>query len=77
MAALAAASPANIVTARNELTLRQAAEACNIGYCTQSEGTIGGAGGSSVTVKTVDKLVATAKKEGPLTIIITSYGTQQ
>ncbi|KAK1525690.1 pectate lyase B [Colletotrichum costaricense] len=70
MAALAAASPANIVTARNELALRQAAEACNIGYCTQGEGTTGGAGGSSVTVKTVDELVAAAKKEGPLTIVI-------
>ncbi|KAJ0328653.1 hypothetical protein COL5a_004970 [Colletotrichum fioriniae] len=70
MAALAAASPASIVTARNELALRQAAEACNIGYCTQGGGTTGGAGGSSITVKTVDELVAAAKKEGPLTIVI-------
>ncbi|GKT94654.1 pectate lyase [Colletotrichum tofieldiae] len=69
MAALAAASPTNIINARNELALRQAAEACNVGYCTQNGGTTGGAGGSSVTVKTVDELIAAAKKAGPLPLL--------
>ncbi|KAH0430415.1 hypothetical protein CcaCcLH18_07795 [Colletotrichum camelliae] len=70
MAALAAASPTNILSARNELARRQAAEACNIGYCTENGGTTGGAGGDTVTVKSADELVAAAKKEGPLTIVV-------
>ncbi|KAK2016240.1 pectate lyase [Colletotrichum eremochloae] len=70
MAALATASPANTIDARNELALRQAAATCNVGYCTRNGGTTGGAGGSSVTVKTVDELVAAAKKTGPLTIVV-------
>ncbi|KAF6828850.1 pectate lyase [Colletotrichum plurivorum] len=70
MAALAAASPTNIISARNEVARRQAAEACNIGYCTENGGTKGGAGGETVTVKTVDELLAAAKREEPLTIIV-------
>ncbi|KAK2002757.1 pectate lyase [Colletotrichum falcatum] len=70
MAALAIASPAKTANARRELAPRQAAEACSIGYCTQNGGTTGGAGGSSVTVKTVDELVAATKRTGPLTIVV-------
>ncbi|CCF40509.1 pectate lyase [Colletotrichum higginsianum] len=67
---LTVASPVNIISARNQLALRQASEPCTIGYCTQNGGTTGGAGGASVTVSTVDQLVAAAQKEGPLTIFV-------
>ncbi|OLN83079.1 Pectate lyase plyB 3 [Colletotrichum chlorophyti] len=69
-AALAMASPTNIISARNEVARRQATEACPIGYCTQNGGTTGGAGGQTVTVKTAAELIAAAKREEPLIIIV-------
>ncbi|TLS26873.1 hypothetical protein PpBr36_04794 [Pyricularia pennisetigena] len=64
---LVAASP---LETREELIKRQASQACNIGYCTQNGGTRGGAGGSTVTVKTLSALTEAAGRSGPLTIIV-------
>ncbi|ELQ44360.1 pectate lyase, partial [Pyricularia oryzae Y34] len=64
---LVAASP---LETREELIKRQANQACNIGYCTQNGGTRGGAGGSTVTVKTLSALTEAAGRSGPLTIIV-------
>ncbi|KAH8670848.1 pectin lyase fold/virulence factor [Xylariales sp. PMI_506] len=67
LAGLAAATPTNL---RNALARRAAADACDIGYCTQNGGTTGGASGETVTVTDVDSLVTAAKSDDPMTIII-------
>ncbi|KAM5346119.1 hypothetical protein ACJ41O_009124 [Fusarium nematophilum] len=67
LATLAVGSP---VEHPNTIAKRQAQVACSVGYCTQNGGTTGGAGGSTVTVKTVDALVEAAKRDGPLIIIV-------
>ncbi|KAI9372860.1 putative pectate lyase B [Aspergillus egyptiacus] len=68
-AAWATASPAKPLSSR-ELTRRQAAESCPIGYCTENGGTTGGAAGDTVTVSDLDSLTEAAESEEPLTIIV-------
>ncbi|KAI5864109.1 polysaccharide lyase family 1 protein [Durotheca rogersii] len=70
LAAVAAASPHSLLTARNLAARALAAEACSVGYCTQNGGTTGGSAGQTVTVTTVDALTQAAKQDGPLTIIV-------
>ncbi|KAI0121572.1 polysaccharide lyase family 1 protein [Hypoxylon sp. NC0597] len=70
LAALVTASQHGLLDSRNEIAIRQASEACSIGYCTQNGGTTGGAGGETVTVTDVDGLVNAANQDGPLTIIV-------
>ncbi|KAI9157885.1 putative pectate lyase B [Paramyrothecium foliicola] len=67
--AAAAASPLRKLDAR-EVTKRQAAEACDIGYCLENGGTTGGAAGETVTVSDLAALTEAAESEGPLTIIV-------
>lgn len=67
LATVAVASP---IESREELIKRQSKEACSVGYCTQNGGTTGGAAGETVTVTSVDALIEAAKRDGPLTIIV-------
>lgn len=53
-----------------DIAKRQAQVACSVGYCTQNGGTTGGAGGQTVTVTTVDQLVAAALRTEPLIIVV-------
>ncbi|GES65439.1 pectate lyase plyB [Aspergillus terreus] len=69
LAAIATASPVSDLNSR-ELTRRQAAESCPIGYCTQNGGTTGGAAGDTVTVSDLASLTEAAESETPLTIIV-------
>ncbi|KAG2421509.1 pectate lyase precursor [Aspergillus terreus] len=69
LAAIATASPMSDLN-RRELTRRQAAESCAIGYCTQNGGTTGGAAGDTVTVTDLAGLTEAAESETPLTIIV-------
>ncbi|KAL8284535.1 hypothetical protein RB600_009102 [Gaeumannomyces tritici] len=64
---LAVASP---VPEEHELARRQASQACNLGFCTQNGGTTGGAGGSTMTVRTLSQLQEAAGRPGPLTVIV-------
>lgn len=66
LATLVAAAPLE----QTEVIKRQAAQACDIGYCTQNGGTTGGAGGQTVTVTNVADLEAALKRKEPLTVII-------
>ncbi|KAF4445824.1 pectate lyase plyb [Fusarium austroafricanum] len=66
-ATLALGSP---LESRDALFKRQAAEPCTVGYCTQNGGTTGGAKGQTVTVTSVAALIEAAKRDGPLTIIV-------
>ncbi|KEY73480.1 hypothetical protein S7711_07504 [Stachybotrys chartarum IBT 7711] len=68
-AAAAAASPVKLQA--REVTKRQAAEACPIGYCLENGGTTGGAAGETVTVSDLASLTEAAESDGPLTIIVT------
>ncbi|KAI1213670.1 polysaccharide lyase family 1 protein [Annulohypoxylon truncatum] len=70
LAAIASASPYNLLETRNKIASRQASEACSIGYCTQNGGTTGGLAGETITVTDVDSLTEAAGQEGPLTIIV-------
>jgi pectate lyase len=45
-------------------------EACNIGYCTMNGGTTGGAGGTTVTVTTLDAFKAAAQGDKKTIIIV-------
>ncbi|KAF4460427.1 pectate lyase plyb [Fusarium albosuccineum] len=67
LATLAVGSP---VEAPNTIAKRQAKEACSVGYCTQNGGTTGGAAGETITVNSVSALIEAAKRDGPLTIIV-------
>lgn len=70
LATIATCSPLNSLNSRSELTRRQAAESCPIGYCTQNGGTTGGAAGGTVTVSDLASLTEAAESETPLTIIV-------
>lgn len=67
LATLVVGSP---IDSKDVVLKRQAAEACSVGYCTQNGGTTGGAAGSTITVTTVAALIEAAKRDGPLTIIV-------
>lgn len=67
LATIAVAAP---VEQAHEIIKRQASEACTVGYCTQNGGTKGGAGGATVTVKTVAELETALKRKEPLVVII-------
>ncbi|KAH6686767.1 pectin lyase fold/virulence factor [Plectosphaerella plurivora] len=67
LATLVVAAP---VEQAHEIIKRQASESCTVGYCTQNGGTKGGAGGASVTVKTVAELETALKRKEPLVVII-------
>ncbi|KAH7230735.1 hypothetical protein FSOLCH5_003593 [Fusarium solani] len=67
LATVAVASP---IESRDELIKRQSKEACSVGYCTQNGGTTGGAAGETITVNSVAALIEAAKRDGPLTIIV-------
>ncbi|KAH6988967.1 family 1 polysaccharide lyase [Ilyonectria sp. MPI-CAGE-AT-0026] len=67
LATLVVGSP---IDSSDAVLKRQAAEACSVGYCTQNGGTTGGAAGSTITVNTVAALIEAAKRDGPLTIIV-------
>ncbi|KAL3481242.1 putative pectate lyase B [Aspergillus californicus] len=69
LAAVATALPSKELSSR-ELTRRQAAESCPIGYCTENGGTTGGAAGDTVTVTDLESLTEAAESDEPLTIII-------
>jgi pectate lyase len=67
--AAAVSSPLHRIDVR-EVTKRQAAEACPIGYCLENGGTSGGSEGETVTVSDLAGLTEAAESEGPLTIIV-------
>lgn len=69
-ASFAVASPAKILSSRNEIARRQATEACATGYCLENGGTTGGASGETVTVSDLASLQEAAESEGALTIIV-------
>ncbi|RYP68716.1 hypothetical protein DL769_005437 [Monosporascus sp. CRB-8-3] len=70
VATLASASPTKLLSTRNEITRRQAAEPAPYGYATLNGGTTGGAAGSTVTVSDLSSLKEAAESDGPLTIIV-------
>ncbi|RYO86536.1 hypothetical protein DL766_003019 [Monosporascus sp. MC13-8B] len=70
VATLASASPTKLLSTRNEIARRQAAEPAPYGYATLNGGTTGGAAGSTVTVSDLSSLKKAAESDGPLTIIV-------
>lgn len=70
LAAITSASPTKLLSARNELARRQAAEPAPIGFATLNGGTTGGAAGETVTVSDLAALTEAAESEEPLTIIV-------
>ncbi|RYP46144.1 hypothetical protein DL768_007619 [Monosporascus sp. mg162] len=70
VATLASASPTKLLSTRNEIARRQAAEPAPYGYATLNGGTTGGAAGSTVTVRDLSSLKEAAESDEPLTIIV-------
>ncbi|EMR66500.1 hypothetical protein MGN70_010247 [Eutypa lata] len=70
LATVATASPTKLLSTRNEVARRQAAEPAPYGYATQNGGTTGGAAGDTVTVTDLASLTEAAESEEPLTIIV-------
>lgn len=70
LATVATASPTKLLSTRNEIARRQAAEPAPYGYATQNGGTTGGAAGDTVTVTDLASLTEAAESEEPLTIIV-------
>jgi pectate lyase len=70
LTSVVSASPVKVLSSRDAIVRRQAAEACNIGYCQNGSGTTGGAAGETVTVTDLAGLEEAADRDGPLTIIV-------
>lgn len=70
LATVVAASPTKLLSTRNEIARRQAAEPAPYGYATLNGGTTGGAAGETVTVSDLASLTEAAESDGPLTVIV-------
>lgn len=70
LATVVSASPTKLLSTRNAIARRQAADPAPYGYATLNGGTTGGAAGETVTVSDLDSFTEAAESEEPLTIIV-------
>lgn len=67
---LIAGTSASIFHTHRQLSRRQAAESCSIGYCLENGGTRGGANATSVTVSDLAQLKTAASSNGSAVIFV-------